>query len=80
MPDKEKKVKLKPCPFCGYDPEISYEGDDPYFLVWAYDGYIFEWFINCSNENCPVHPGTYGHEKREKAVTAWNTRVKKESK
>ena len=60
MPDN-----LKPCPFCGADPEITHDIiDDMDF-----------WSIGCGNDDkCPVILVTNDFESKAEAVKAWNTR------
>ena len=53
--------KLKPCPFCGGDAEIT---------KW-HEGY----FVECKEQRCGGTIGAYKTE--EKAIEAWNTRVEK---
>lgn len=53
--------KLKPCPFCGGEAALwkTLSGD---------------YHIECINM-CDIKPGTLCYHTKEKAITAWNTRV-----
>lgn len=51
-------TKLKPCPFCGWPPEIN-DADTPYW-----------WDVRC--DNCDIAVGAEGD--REQAIKNWNTR------
>lgn len=52
--------KLKPCPFCGGEAEIT--------KTYAFDYYFY---VGC--QRCRVETGYYDTE--EEAINAWNTRV-----
>ena len=54
--------ELKPCPFCGKEPEI-FDFKDGRFIV------------QCSNSDCDVYPYTSIHRDRADAITAWNQRA-----
>lgn len=59
---KSKAVKLKPCPFCGFDP-WTFKTDDGWFG------------IKCDSNRCLVASGVFVTLVNEKeAVSAWNTR------
>lgn len=52
--------EVKPCPFCGGDPQIEIGG---------------EHFTSISCKECGVRtPAKFGEDRTEKAITAWNTR------
>ena len=62
------KQKLKPCPFCGYEAEIShgrYDGKDTSYVCCKKCGAQGEFFF--------VNPG---YSSDERAVKTWNKRVK----
>lgn len=59
------QVELKPCPFCGGEPQYSEFQD-------VLTGEVLA-DIMCS-ANCLVYPVIFEHPKDE-AVAAWNTRV-----
>lgn len=54
--------ELKPCPFCGEEPEI-FDFKDGRFVV------------QCSNPDCDVYPYTSIHRDRADAIAAWNQRA-----
>ena len=54
--------ELKPCPFCGEEPEI-FDFTDGRFIV------------QCSNSDCDVYPYTKIHHDKADAITAWNQRA-----
>ena len=58
-------TELKPCPFCG--GEATFGGSEH---VKPYDKPY--WYVVCFNCGASV----YGNEDKEKAVEAWNRRVK----
>ena len=53
--------KLKPCPFCGGEAEMS---------KWKC-GY----YVSCIESDCFVCPETGDFESREEAIEAWNKRA-----
>jgi Lar family restriction alleviation protein len=55
--------KLKPCPFCGGEPELKQDFDDKQISVC------------CDNETCVTICETFWHDTREEAIKAWNTRA-----
>ena len=66
--------EVKPCPFCGsaarwhhdyYGGGGDYRADD-------------QWFIGCSNMNCPCDLGW--HRTEHEAIAVWNQRYSKEVK
>ena len=59
--------KLKPCPFCGGEPQ----------LVQGYGAYSFTWYVECHGEDCAVTPDTSGHG-RDNAIARWNRRAPQE--
>ena len=58
------KGELKKCPFCGAEAEL--EG------VYMFGATV--WFVNCTNPDCEVRPGTNHYDTKEEAVRAWNKR------
>ena len=54
--------ELKPCPFCGGEPTVSYDADDKWFL------------IECLNDDCPFIVQGQWHLDMEEAIEAWNRR------
>lgn len=54
--------KLKPCPFCGIIPELTYMKS------------IDKYFYSCPNEKCPCSPLTYAHKNKGVVARAWNRR------
>lgn len=54
--------ELKPCPFCGRTPRVTYE-PLPYGHCWS---------VDCVNEGCTKKPGTWYYYVRSDAVRAWN--------
>lgn len=67
-------VELKPCPFCGGEVTMSYQGSS-------------DWVVNCKGL-CPVEVSFwvsarvhgYGAGEHAEAVRRWNTRAQSESK
>ena len=61
---RSRKVNLKPCPFCGGQPEIvtPEETDGQY------------WFIACTNDNCWGIAGTELCDTETEAIDKWNRR------
>lgn len=55
------KMKLKPCPFCGSEPQIIDDRD--------------EIIIECANADCQVLCETQNVETMCDAIRAWNTRA-----
>ena len=60
---KEKKMKLKPCPFCGEYPESKSLCSGA------------EWIIKCTNPNCKFSVKTFPKETEQDAAALWNTRA-----
>ena len=59
-------AELKPCPFCGWKPEVStyYEGDKKWYE------------IECVNSGeCEHLPSICGHPSEADAIEAWNRRA-----
>ena len=58
-----KDAKLKPCPFCGKDPEIikleNYGKDD--------------WYVQCNNRYCVEQKHLYSS--KNAAIKSWNRRA-----
>lgn len=61
--------ELKPCPFCGGEAYICKE-NIPYHPT--------SYAVDCGNDRCDVDPSTDFFEDKEKAIEAWNRRVKDE--
>lgn len=62
------KAKLKPCPFCGAEPEVT---------EWiSYLGVSV--MVECTNEKCDIQPHTDYFPKSVKglATRCWNKRAK----
>lgn len=53
-------MKIKPCPFCGKEPERVHSDCGDYVIY-------------CVNENCPVNPSV--NSDMDLPVKAWNTRA-----
>ena len=58
---KEKKIELKPCPFCSSEAYVGIEGFASY------------WSIGCSNSNC-FCDFERRFETKEIAIEKWNKR------
>ncbi len=56
---------VKPCPFCGKQPEYTDYSAQPYF--------VFPHEVACNNPGCPVNPSR-ADKSREDAIKQWNTR------
>jgi hypothetical protein len=54
--------KLKPCPFCGEQPTISYDAAGKWF------------YIECLNDDCPMCVQGVWHTDMEAATKEWNKR------
>ncbi len=54
--------ELKPCPFCGKEPKVTYEGG----------GYVI---IRCGNADCLFKPKLPGYFPLDQAHNLWNTRA-----
>jgi len=62
-----KNKDLKPCPFCGEQPQVSKEKS---FGAWH--GYR----ISCPDlDNCEPNPSTALHKTKSAAKEVWNRRV-----
>ena len=57
------ECELKPCRFCGKQPEISH------YETFDND----EWAVSCVEERCEIQPATNSYFTREQAIEAWNT-------
>lgn len=61
-------MKIKPCPFCGYDDANAKKIDDAMFVADVGEG-VIDWAVICPR--CSAR----GPETREEnAATAWNMR------
>lgn len=60
---------LKPCPFCGADPDmVKFEhAEEP-------GGRSRSWYVECANDSCGVNPVTDVRGSRESAAELWNGR------
>jgi hypothetical protein len=56
-----KKEELKPCPFCGAEPDM-------------WDTNAGDWYIDCSNKDCYIQPGMPKPLPMEAAIAIWNRR------
>ena len=63
MPDK-----LKPCPFCGEEPDLQFCESTQ------------EFYLECANPNCDVELCTYGFDTEKEAIAAWTRRGEDEQK
>lgn len=58
-------TELKPCPFCGEEPEIvSYI---------SYHKTVYK--VRCNNRDCPIIAATLDYISIEDAIEAWNRRA-----
>ena len=55
--------ELKPCPFCGSMPTVTFDKDGKWF------------FIECSNQNCPILVQGMWHTSGDEAKSEWNRRA-----
>lgn len=62
------KVKLKPCPFCGVEPQV----------MLCSNNYKLEVIVECTNGECDIrsHTDYFPERHKELAISAWNTRAK----
>ena len=60
---KVMNEKLKPCPFCGEEPQLIDAGT--------------YYFVHCFNELCEISPFTQEHDTPEDAINEWNSRPEK---
>ena len=64
-------MKLKLCPFCGQEPELSFHGP-------KIDG-KYQYGIECVTGNCPMdYVGGHSFISENDAIKAWNTRYMEE--
>lgn len=63
------KVKLKPCPFCGYPAELI---RDRAPKCW---GQRFSYMVKCTNHRCSIHPQSATSSSRRGVVAAWDIRA-----
>jgi Lar family restriction alleviation protein len=70
--DEDNNIELKPCPFCGYMPQVySYDYKLPSGKVYAR-----QWAVECSYHECQAQPSVDWHyTTRKEAVEAWNRRA-----
>lgn len=67
----EKKVELKPCPFCGGKAKIVKDRRFPGRSLG-----LDAWHIECQTFGCPVRFAKFTYFKRQyKAIEAWNRRT-----
>lgn len=60
---------LKPCPFCGEEPDmVKFEH------VPDSEGKCRSWYVECANDSCGVNPVTDVRGSRESAAELWNGR------
>lgn len=60
----DKKIELKPCPFCGKKPVLE---------RWSSGGFMC--MVKCCNPDCPVPPNGYpSGRKIDEVVIKWNRR------
>lgn len=62
-------TELKPCPFCGGEAELTFNGND--YVLWRY--------VECLNPECKVQTQQKTQSK-EQAAIAWNTRAELKDK
>ncbi len=60
---KNQLPELKPCPFCGGQPEMNLGRYGDTFRVF------------CSHPSCKVHVDTHGFPTRQEAAAVWNKRA-----
>ena len=60
----KRKIKLKPCPFCGTVPTVERTF------------YAAVHYVRCYGDKCTVQPSTAKHELPSTAARAWNRRAK----
>ena len=65
-----KKIKLKPCPFCGGKAELM-----SYTLFGRQ-----VWFVTCGGMGCDVVPETADRYTPQKAAEVWNKRAGEDEK
>lgn len=74
---EDLEPQLKPCPFCGGEASdcgaIKYSKSHE---AWWSDGsqILFSYYVNCMSCSCD-NKGMFGHQTKEKALVAWNTRT-----
>lgn len=61
------RTKIKPCPYCGEEPNLEYFGTS-----------TIRYFYACNNINCPVTPTTAAYKNKGSATRAWNKRYTKD--
>lgn len=60
-------AKLRPCPFCGREPDVSRHSG-----VYGQTAYVVE----CTNFKCEMVCRTKQHFTEERAIEVWNKRVR----
>ena len=60
------QYQLKPCPFCGEKPRVSYSEYSKRFLIWCESS---DCILHCMANDCDVE-----FEDMHDLITAWNTR------
>ena len=65
------KSEIKPCPWCGKEPDVYCLGMSGIFGISNYE----LWEVSCENELCPCQP-TLSNScmTKEEAICEWNTR------
>ena len=65
----KRTPSLKPCPFCGADPDmVKFEHSEDA------GGRCRSWYVECANDSCGVNPVTDVRGSRESAAELWNGR------
>lgn len=59
-------MEIKPCPFCGYSGNISFNSR-------------FGWIPWCDNDECFLNLNSVGFQTEEEATEAWNRRAEHET-
>ena len=56
----DRMEKIKPCPFCGADPEVR--------------DWMCGFCVSCENRECPCMPTSFVYDTKEEAINFWNRR------